>query len=111
MALQWLWPGFGLWIALGALLLPVVVGAFYLAGLPIAMRCGLYHLPDNIPPLPISSTDLIALNQTSDALQQAVKDWIVSHKDIRYDELYRLVSTPRFMTVLGVRTISWTLRR
>lgn len=49
-----------------------------------------YHFPDNIPSPPVSGTDLVVLSQTRDMLQQMVKDWLVAHKDICYDELYRL---------------------
>lgn len=74
----------------GILLLLVVTGIFYLAGLLVVRIPKRYHFPDNIPSLPVSGTDLVALSQTRDTLQQMVKDWIVAHKDIRYDELYRL---------------------
>lgn len=74
----------------GTLLLLVVTGIFYLAGSPALRIPGRYHFPDNIPSLPVRGMDLVALSQTSDTLQQSVKDWIVAHKDIRYDELYQL---------------------
>lgn len=74
----------------GMLLLLVVTGIFYLAGLSVVRIHKRYHFPDNIPSLPVSGTDLVALSQACDTLQQSVKDWIVAHKDIRYDELYRL---------------------
>ncbi|HBR1311103.1 TPA: hypothetical protein N3552_001913 [Klebsiella variicola] len=74
----------------GILLLLVVTGIFYLAGSPVVRIPRRYHFPDNIPSLAVSGTDLIALSQTLDTLQQMVKDWIATHKDIRYDELYRL---------------------
>ncbi|MGQ5404183.1 hypothetical protein ACUJ8Q_09500 [Klebsiella michiganensis] len=74
----------------GILLLLVVTGIFYLAGSPVVRIPKRYHFPDNIPSVPVSGTDLVALSQTSDTLQQKVKDWIVAHKDICYDELYRL---------------------
>lgn len=83
-------PGAVLLAVTGTLLLLVVTGIFYLAGSPVARIPKRYHFPDNIPSLPVSGTDLIALSQTRDTLQQMVKDWIVAHKDICYDELYRL---------------------
>lgn len=83
-------PGAVLLAVTGTLLLLVVTGIFYLAGLPVVRIPKRYHFPDNIPSLPVSGTDLVALSQTRDTLQQMVKDWIVAHKDICYDELYRL---------------------
>ena len=74
----------------GILLLLAVTGIFYLAGSPVVRIPKRYHFPDNIPSLPVSGMDLVALSQTCDTLQQMVKDWIVAHKDICYDELYRL---------------------
>lgn len=74
----------------GMLLLLVVTGIFYLAGSSVVRLHKRYHFPDNIPSLPVSGTDLVVLSQTRDTLQQSVRDWIVAHKDIRYDELYRL---------------------
>ena len=74
----------------GMLLLLVVTGIFYLAGLPVVTIHKRYHFPDNIPSVPVSGPDLVALSQTSDKFQQTVKSWIVARKDIYYDELYRL---------------------
>ncbi|MBR7467016.1 hypothetical protein [Klebsiella quasipneumoniae] len=74
----------------GILLLLVVTGIFYMAGSPVVRIPKRYHFPDNIPSLPVSGTDLVVLSQTRDMLQQMVKDWLVAHKDICYDELYRL---------------------
>lgn len=76
--------------ATGMLLLLVVTGIFYLAGLPVVTIHKRYHFPDNIPSVPVSGPDLVALSQTSDRFQQTVKRWIVAHKDICYDDLYRL---------------------
>ncbi|WP_413730233.1 hypothetical protein [Sodalis sp. RH22] len=90
MVLYRFWPGLGQLIVLGALFGGLVWTAFTLAGSPLVRRSGLYHLPDNIPALPITGSDLIALSQTSDALQSAVKVFVVEHKDIGYGELYRL---------------------
>ncbi|MCM2448244.1 hypothetical protein HGO41_24130 [Rahnella sp. CG8] len=90
MVLSRLCPGLGQMIALGALVGGLVWGAFTLIGSPFVTRNGLYHLPDNIPVLPVTGADLIALSQTSDALQSAVKVFVVEHKDIGYDALYRL---------------------
>lgn len=84
-------PAFGtVLLAATGMLLLVVVGLFYLAGSPVVTIHTRYHFPDNIPSVPVSGTDLVTLSQTTDTLQQTVRDWIVAHKDICYDELYRL---------------------
>ncbi|WNU99043.1 hypothetical protein RS584_15150 [Enterobacter sp. DTU_2021_1002640_1_SI_PRY_ASU_LCPMC_013] len=83
-------PGAVLLTVTGMMLLLVVTGLFNLAGSPVVTIHKRYHFPDNIPSAPVSGTDLVALSHTSDTLQQTVKDWIVVHKDICYDELYHL---------------------